>query len=212
MPRAKGKFGIEMGAKKGNDIIFFEGSGRVKLDRGQNPLSDKIYGTRMWTSKYEIDGKVYGNRFEQRVEVLMVTIDVTDAKGNVKQKRVVMGYNPISNAMMDDKGRMRTTVERSRVFYHTNGESRLDTGFDSLIADMRAGGVPLDYIDGLTTLWDSLSDSQKASVFNQYRTNANIITYGSSAYNENNDAYSTMDYYKVIRKLVEKEFLGGYKE
>lgn len=207
MPKARGKFGLGIGSLRGNqkEVIFYEGSGRVQLDPGTNINDDVWIGTRTWTKKYSLRGKLFGNKFAQRVRVHTTL----DEWGN----RVVSGYEPIYGGMIDAKGRAVTTVELKRTAYHTNGGSRLDNGFDSLMTELRIGGIPQSYIDGLTTLWDGLSDKAKANVFNAYRTHGSIIMYGSSAIQDTNissmgDILDSQAYYEIIRKLVEKEVLG----
>lgn len=204
MPRARGKYGLGMGALKGNrkEVVFFEGSGRVELDPWTDIATDTWTGVRTWTSKYTLNGNTYGNKFAQRVEVHIGY----DASGN----RVITGYTPISKGMTDAKGRQVTTVEYNRVAYHTDGSNRLDNGFDSLMTELRMSGVPVSHIEGLTTLWDSLSDEQKAQVFNAYRNDANIVMYGSSAIRDTSftDILKPMDYYNIVRKLVEKQVVG----
>ena len=82
--------------------------------------------------------------------------------------------------------------------------SRLNNGFMTLMTELRMAGVSEDRIRYLTNLFESLSDQDKVKFFNDYQQSDLVLTYGSDAIKETDQATDGNAYADTIQNILER--------
>ena len=95
------------------------------------------------------------------------------------------------------------------VSYDYAGDSRLETGFDSLITGLRDhGGLTGEKAQELYEIWNSLSNKQKIKFYQDYNANEIVKEYGSDGINESKMTVQTTDYKTLVEETL-KEVMAG---
>lgn len=91
-----------------------------------------------------------------------------------------------------------------------NVKGRLEVGFESLMAHYQHGGVSRNIIESLRTKWYSMSDSQKAQVFNLYRQETTDAQYGSSSISSRGMGLGgdAMEYVDMLDRSLDRAMSG----
>jgi len=95
------------------------------------------------------------------------------------------------------------------VAYELAGDSRLETGFDSLITGLRDhGGLSAEKANELYEIWNSLSNKQKIKFYQEYNASEIVKEYGSDGVNESKMTVETKDYKTLVEETL-KEVMAG---
>ena len=95
------------------------------------------------------------------------------------------------------------------VAYDYAGDSRLETGFDSLITGLRDhGGLTGEKAQELYEIWNSLSNKQKIKFYQEYNASEIVKEYGSDGINESKMSVETTDYKTLVEETL-KEVMAG---
>lgn len=94
---------------------------------------------------------------------------------------------------------------RRRTFaLERNVSGRLDTGFEMLMAHFKMDGIESDMINSLRAKWDMLSDTQKAMVWNYYRTQTVDADFGSSSLSQRGAGFAldAIEYVEIMNNSI----------
>jgi len=171
--------------RKGN--TFF---GTMKSNRGKNVTLkfnaedyDPIAGTIEVTEKRQFRrGDKHGTRtYTKTVKARMVD-------GAIVLGRTVKG----------------SSQKIKEVVYRFSGDSRLESGFDTLMHGLRTnGGATPDEVKNLYDMWDSLTPKQKQEFYANYNASQIVLDYGSDTINEGKiDFADDRAYFELIRDLL----------
>ena len=122
----------------------------------------------------------------------------------VKNLRIKDGKITSLGNIIKDSGKFEKEVR-----YRYGGMSRLNNGFMTLMTELRMSEkVSEDTIRYLTNLFESLSDQDKVKFFREYQASDIVMTYGSDAIKETDQATDGGAYAEAIQDILEKIVKG----
>lgn len=117
----------------------------------------------------------------------------------VKNLRIKDGKITSLGNIIKNSGKFEKEVR-----YRYGGMSRLNNGFMTLMTELRMAGVSEDKIRYLTNLFECLSDQDKVKFFNDYQQSDLVLTYGSDAIKETDQATDGNAYADTIQRILER--------